>query len=1722
MTQADLRARLIEALRVIEQLEGRLAAGGSAPEPIAVVGAGCRLPGGVDGPDSFWKLLSDGTDAVSEFPAGRADLAAWYDPDPDRPGTTYVRHGCFVDQVDRFEPEVFGISPREAIGMDPQQRLALEVAWEALEHAGYAPDSLTGSATGVFLGVSTTDYVRLRQERGDPADVDAYQLMGEPSFTAGRISFVLGLMGPSQVVDTACSSSLVALHDACQALRLGECDMALAGGVNLMLSPYSFVLLSKFRGLAPDGRCKTFDAAADGYGRGEGAGIVVLKRLSDAERDRDHVLAVIRGTAVAHDGRSSGMTVPNPASQQAVIRDALKQAGLTPADIDYVEAHGTGTALGDPIELRALQAVIGQAHSRAAPLLVGSVKTNIGHLEAAAGVAGLLKVVLSLHHREIPPHLHFTDPNPNVDWSGLHVRVADERRPWPVRGGVRAGGISSFGASGTNAHAVVTEPPPRPVPAQAPGPRREHGVLTLSARTEGSLRELAKAYASWLRTPGTGSIEDVCRTSQSGRGRMAKGLAVVGDSSAELARALETFGRGEHDDGWTGVALAPHRNRGLAWLFTGQGAQYGRMGEDLRAEPAYREAIERVAELMDPLLDQPLAALLDLPDDAGSPIHLTGNTQPALFAVEYALSRLWMSWGVRPAVVMGHSVGEITAACVAGVLSLPDAVELVAARGRLMQALPAGGVMATLVCDEERALRAIQGFEELVSVAAVNGPADTVIAGPAREVARITDALAAEGVKHRLLKVSHAFHSPLLKPMLDDLRAVARGVRHHEPEIRLLSNVTGDEWGEEQRDPEYWVRHALAPVRFHDGIRRLHRDGLRTFLEIGPQPVLLGLGARALDDPGCLWLPSLRKNHDGRRRTIAALGALHLRGVAVDWAAVHGGAGFDRVPLPTHVWDRTRHWFTEVEPGAPVMRGRPGASGPGVRLPVALPTYEVAADAEAGLERLVELARQAAADAFGGVWHRAAAVELAEPVAAGQTLQVTVERDGDGPAAFTVRGRDDGEAAASAPWRLHARGVLHGGAVRESDGIDGDEDVVVPAGERHPLVAAAVALSGAETATPAGFETLAWDPGPPVASVRVRRRSAEAEFRTAGGRVSGRVTGLRTAQPGEQAAARWRDPAELVFELDWQEAPLPAAGGLDGERWLLFRDGHGVAERLAEQVREQGGHPRLVRHAPGVGVAGLLAEGRPHRVVVLTGLDAPDLDEADEDALVAFRDQAELLAVEVVQALRDRPGVTVHLVTRGAVPAAPGRRQHRAAAAGLWGLGRVIALEHPGLWGGAVDLDPAGPADGTGRLLDALVHSAEDQIALREARALVCRLVRRPLPAERLQAAPPIRADGAYLVTGAFGGIGVTVARWLAGHGARRLVLLGRTALPERERWDDPGLTAAQTERIAVVRALEALGAEVTVEAADVADAAAVRAAVARLEAGGVPLRGVVHAAGVSRPQVLAEVDRAGYAAVWRPKVLGGWALHRATRESELDFFLGFSSIAAAWGSLYLAGYAAANAFLDGLAQDRRARGLPGLSVDWGQWELPSKLYGADVRSFLAASGLRALPAGQGLRLLGALLGADRVQPVVCAADWPAYKATLEIRGPKPVLEQVEAAQAAEEPAGEAAPVLEELRGCPPDERPAVVSGYLRDQLAQILGLERSRLDTEFRLLDLGIDSLMVMELIRRVRRDLRIDCPAKDFFATDAAEWDTLLLRQAAQHHAFDMSATEVGSDDR
>lgn len=918
MTLSNL-SPLKQALLALETTQDKLAAADRArTEPIAVIGLACRFPGGPDA-ETFWRALDQGRDLVTEVPPDRWKNEEYYDPDPDAPGKISTRWGGFLDRIDTFDPEFFGISPREAVSMDPQQRLLLEVAWEALEHAGQGPAQLAASRTGVFVGLTGDEYAERMRDRGDLTRLDAYFASGiARSVAGGRISYTLGIQGPNLSVDTACSSSLVAVHTACLNLRAGECRMALAGGANVILSPKITIAFTKSHMLAADGRCKTFDASADGFVRGEGAGVVVLKRLSDAVADGDRILALIRGSAINQDGKSSGLTVPNRQAQEAVIRQALASGRVDPLDVSYVEAHGTGTSLGDPIEAHALASVLGPGRSADNPLVVGSVKTNTGHLESAAGVAGLIKVILSLQAKRIPPHLHFHTLNPHIDWGGVPVVIPADGRDWTPGARPRIAGVSAFGFSGTNAHIIVEEAPADASRAMAEStPVSEHAerpahILTLSARTPEALQTLATQYADALGVPGT-SLADVAFTANAGRHHHPERLAVVASTASAAAQALRD-----------GTAISGHASRDagrIAFLFTGQGSQWAGMGRELYdTQPVFRDALDQCAAHS--TLDRSLVDVVCNPNETA--LNETQYTQPALFAFEWALAQLWKSWGIEPSAVLGHSIGEYVALCVAGVWTLEDALAIIERRGRVMQALAPGWGMLSVQATAATAESLVQGMEQWVSIAAVNAPESTVVSGRLDELAVIEGRAAAAKIQAKRLPVSHAFHSPQMDSIADDFARYVAAMEFHAPRVTIVSSVTGRSIPlSELKHATYWRRQIREAVQFRMAIESLADAGYETFLEVGPAPTLTGLGKQCIGRDGQAWGISMRYEQPAWPHLLDSLARLYVRGADVQWTAFDAPYPRRRVPLPTYPFQRQRYWMDETPVRAASGSGHP-------------------------------------------------------------------------------------------------------------------------------------------------------------------------------------------------------------------------------------------------------------------------------------------------------------------------------------------------------------------------------------------------------------------------------------------------------------------------------------------------------------------------------------------------------------------------------------------------------------------------------------------------------------------------------------------------------------------------------------------------------------------------------------------------------------------------------
>ena len=871
-------------------------------EAVAIIGKGCRFPK-ANNPQAFWSLLRSGDDAITKVPVSRWESDNGW--------------GGFLEQVDQFDPQFFSISPREASNIDPQQRLLLEVSWEALENAGLAAEKLEGSRGGVFIGISSGDYAKLN---GNLTNTEAYYGTGNAlSIAANRLSYFLDWHGPSWAVDTACSSSLVAVHQACQSLLKGECNLALAGGVNLMLSPQLTLTFSEAQMMAADGRCKTFDAEADGYVRSEGCGVVVLKRLDDALADGDDIQAIIRGSAVNQDGLTNGLTAPNGKSQQEVIRLALAKAGVKPNQISYVEAHGTGTSLGDPIEVNSLKAVLMEGRESNQPCWIGSVKTNIGHLEAAAGIAGLIKLVLSLEQGEIPPHLHLKQLNPYIELEKTPIEIPTQLQPWSSVEQRRLAGVSAFGFGGTNAHVILEEAPKQfkiqnSKVKSEDNPSRPLHLLTLSAKTETALGDLVGSYQNHLESRRPLAIADVCFSANIGRSHFNNRLAIITSDQQELADKLAKISIGEElSDVFSGNLSSNSKLPKIAFLFTGQGSQYINMGKQLyETQPVFRQTLDQCEQILQSYLEKFLLEVI-YPENTqeinSSLIDQTVYTQVALFAIEYALFKLWQSWGIKPDVVMGHSVGEYVAACVAGVFSLEDGLKLIAHRGRLMQQLPSGGEMVAVMASEEKVNQLIAPYTEQVAIAAINAPVSVVISGAAEAIGTVRGSLESQGIKTKQLQVSHAFHSPLMEPMLAEFEAVANQITYNQPRIKLVSNITSTRTDESITTAKYWVNHVRQPVKFAQSMETLCQEGYEVFLEIGSKPILLGMGRQCLPSGVGVWLPSLRPGQSDWQQMLQSLAQLYVLGIKVDWLGFNRDYPCSKVVLPTYPFQRQGYWI---------------------------------------------------------------------------------------------------------------------------------------------------------------------------------------------------------------------------------------------------------------------------------------------------------------------------------------------------------------------------------------------------------------------------------------------------------------------------------------------------------------------------------------------------------------------------------------------------------------------------------------------------------------------------------------------------------------------------------------------------------------------------------------------------------------------------------------------
>ena len=1725
----SIKASLPVGERFGEGLFGKLSEKPQQEEdPIVIVGMACRFPGGADDLESFWQLLEQGKDAVREIPGDRWDIRAWYHPDPDAPGKIYSPYGAFLEQIDQFDAEFFGIVPREAVAIDPQQRLLLETTWQALESAGQNPQQLRNSQTGVFVGAMTQDYAQLSYA---PEAINAYTGSGTSvSVAAGRLSYVLGLQGPSMTVDTACSSSLVAVHLACNALRNGECNVALAGGVNVILTPVISLIESRAHMLAPDGRCKTFDASANGMVRGEGCGIIVLKRLSQAVKNGDRILARVYSTAVNHDGPSSGLTVPNGDAQEKLLHQALNAAKLKPEQIDFIEAHGTGTAIGDPIELESMAAVFGKRPQNR-PLIIGSVKTNLGHLEGAAGIAGLIKTVLALQHHKIPPHLHFEKPNPRFDWSSHIFEVPVHGKNWHPSERERIAGVSSFGFSGTNAHIIVGEIASN----SSQQSDNQLYLLPLSARSEKSLKELAKNYQSALNE--SVNLADACFTASTGRAIFCHRLCILADSITTAQKALADFPKGDDSENLI-TPISSETESTVAFLFSGQGSQYSGMGQTLyNKEPVFKNTLDICDKILQPILGTSLLDLIfELPNS--DLLEQTQITQPALFSLEYALAKSWQSWGIQPSALLGHSIGEYVAACLAGVFSLEDALQLVTQRGRLMGELPHNGAMAAIYADYETVAAYIAPYSNQVNIAAANG-AITVISGLNEIVDQLEKLFIEQSYKTRRLAVSHAFHSALMEPMLDEFAEVLNRISFHEPSLIIISNVTGKPIGKEIATPDYWLRHIRSTVHFGKGFQFLIDSGYRCFLELGPKPVLLDMARLTSQIKEILWLPSIVPGKDEQAQMYRSLATLFVNGYSIEWTEVLKQG--TRITLPTYPFQRERYWLsnsrffiadikTKLHPfisdvkklatGEIIFEGEISSENPEY-LEGHKVFGKILFPATGFIEAILAASQKIFTDGLAIIQN----VSIHQGLVLSQSptiLQIIFKPKKSSGYGFEIFSNDSSQDK----WVLHVSGEINENLTQRrrdaekerGESVDisrfyelyqqmgisyGKEFQAIQelrylgngsqarisidrslADQRyclHPVLldaclqsigAAFPEIHGKELHLPYGFSSLEFfgNPGSQawtriyIKSDANGEMSVDVDVYNQQERLCARFTDLVARRTNPTALQRlWQETEKNWFyQVQWQKLNLISSVTANtNNSWLVFVHTDKTWNQLVALLKQAGEQVITVE-------IGNDYKCRSQHDFVINPSQKYDFERLYQEAYplgefptrLIFAWEADTVykscnaALYLIQTITDKwknlPDLW--LLTRGANQVLADSYV-QPEQSGLWGLGAVINNEYPQMRCVCLDLSATVEADEAEFLFNELhTASSESRLALRQGNRYGARLVSATIPTAQKQQL--VSKEGAYLITGGLGKLGLLMAEWLSKMGASHIVLCSRNVKSQ------PEALASLTKN----------NTQITIIEADITLAADIEQIFSRFGTDLPPLRGVIHAAGVFDDGLLSNQSWERYQNVMRPKVEGTLLLDRSTRNLYLDFFVAFSSAAVILGSPGQSSYAAANAFMDALMQQRQSLGLPSISINWGAWDTGNEI---DKQRF-ASWGIQSMSSDTALEYLSKLILGNVSQGAILDIDWSTFNQAFNINQPffAEVIIPKENSQNAK--------LLEQLKSVPIDERTTTLSQGIEQILREVTGLSTTNvIPQQTSFLELGLNSLMVIEFKNRLENNL-------------------------------------------
>jgi len=1742
---------------------------------IAIVSMACRFPRSANTPEAFWQSLVDQTDEVGPIPDNRWDNDAFHDDDPDVPGKMYARQGVFLDAIDMMDPEFFGISPREATWVDPQQRLLMEVGYEALERAGWQADRIA-ETTGVFVGWMHNDY---QNEASDSfLNLNPYIATGAAgSFLCGRLAYYLGLQGPSIAIDTACSSSLVAIHLACQSLQQGDCDQALVGGVNAICSPTTNILTCKLKALSPTGQSRAFDAAADGYLRGEGCGVVTLKRLEDAQRDGDPVLGVIRGSAVGHNGFSSGLTAPNPKAQEKVIRAALARAGVAPEDVGYLEAHGTGTELGDPIEMQAAAAALAEGRQSDNPLLVGSVKTNIGHLEAAAGMAGIIKVLLAMQNDAIPGQMNFETPNPHIAWDKIAVKVLTDQTPWPRE--QKIAGVSAFGMSGTNAHLVIEAPGSQvrctgfsrneseddPAEAGTTSIQPQDSastVIVVSGKSDESVRQLAGDYARHLGSNPETSIADIGFTSTCGRSHYEHRGAIVASSTEQAIERLRELERSTTND--AAFSGQHRRTPKVAWQFTGQGSQYLSMGKGLYdAWPVFKEAIDQCDAWLMPLRKRALTEVM-FGDDETS-IHQTQWTQPAIFAVQMGLAKLLQSWGFQPDAVLGHSVGQYAAACVAGVMSWQDGLNLISHRGRLIGDLPTGGQMLAVFASVEAVNKAIDLIDDLALAA--NNISHIVVSGSANSIEAAEAHFASQSVRTKRLKTSHAFHSNLMEPALAPFAAIANKIDFKKPQLPLICNVSGKVLAPETvLDGQYWADHIRQSVQYSQSVEAAHELGCEVLLELGPHAVLTQMANSKWQSPQSHLVACLKRDGKDDASIFGAVGKLYACGLTANFHSIHAGKNRKPVVLPTYPFERRRFWGPDKPRAAhaahhtahPLLGGNISLAGSKSEQrfethiesdsPVWLPDHEVMGQAVMPGAAFIEMALGVVKSnsGFGSITD--AKFEQPLSPSARTALQTVVRTDGDErkmetysavgesntwsrhfTATLAAANQDVAQRPPAADLeqlkssftnnveadsfysKMSELGLAYGSAFQTIDSLaTSDGGVLAQLSSKSDVRGYAIApplLDGCIHSLAVGI--LDDDNGDlflPVGIKRVQFHSAasdevwchavwtkpDGDVRTADltlydgdGNVIAELEELTVRQVNRAALRKMggSGSARLLYEMQWQPYRLPAPNSKK-RQWMLVCQNNNASGQTAQDLLAPVAEKL---NAAGHGVVCVtlcessgaqiddqsikIGGSKPDWQTVFDHLSTEDAAYAPDGILWCVADDTDTYltnagptqghvegVLNLVGALADagvrRLECGLQWATAGGMAtASPDADQTliNVSQAKYAGLARVIGAEQPELRCRLIDLESFDSEnDPTQPLFDFLTtETTESQFAVRGGEFFVPRL--KPVKLKTSSETFNVDAGGSYLITGGLGALGRQAGKWLADKGAGQVVLVSRRRPDEA--------TQAFLDQI------NESGCEAIVASADFGSQADVKTLLARFGDDLMPLKGVIHAAGVLDDGLIGDQTWERFEKVLAPKIIGASLLHEATKSLDLDFFILYSSVASVLGSRGQSNYALANAYLDGLAWQRRQMGLPGLAVNWGPWAAGM----ADdprILKRMALQGITPLANDEAHEVLEKMITGDLTQTTVMDVDWRRMQMGLGGESPSLLEGLAPSRKRSGRSDSEFVAKLKKLKGPARREQlRSTVSGLLEEILSTDGEPENDR-----PLIEMGLDSLMAVE----------------------------------------------------